>query len=102
MKPFVSKPARLALAAAVLIVSAGQVMARPDTRNYSCAQNRALVAQYGKIVMSTGQYTYDQIVANRSYCEQGEIIQRLYAPAADTPRCLVGYICTNNYYIERN
>jgi len=100
MKQRASTSVRLALAAAVLLISAGQVLARPDTRSYTCAQNKALVAQHGAIVMSTGPNTWARIVSGGQYCLMGEILEWKYVPARDTPRCLAGYICNDNYYID--
>lgn len=84
------------LVAAALILSTGAdpaLAARPDTRAMTCEQGRGLIAQYGSIVMTTGQYTYDRIVHNRGFCGPGEETQLKIVPTLNDPRCRIGYIC---------
>lgn len=88
-----------AAAAAALALSAVQPAAaqsgRPDTRSMSCAQVQALISQRGGVVLSTGQYTFDRYVANRNFCQHGEILKRDYVPTKDNNRCYVQR-CSNN------
>ena len=79
----------------MMLVAAGgpALAARPDTRAYTCEQGRALIAQYGSIVMTTGQFTYDRIVHNRGFCGPGEETQLKIVPSLNDPRCRIGYIC---------
>jgi len=85
--------------AVVAIVSAtaaalpASAQARPDTRTMSCAAAQALVRSKGAIVMTTGQYTFERIVANRSFCEWDEDTWIKIAPTTDNPKCRVGSYC---------
>ena len=97
MELLASTPARLALAATVLLASSVPTLARPDTRAYTCAQNRGIVTQYGAIVMSTGPHSYDRIVLARNYCQPDEFLNKKYVPSIDLPRCFIGYVCKNHY-----
>ena len=47
----------------------------------------------GAAVLSTGTYTYDRFVRDRSFCEIDEYIEPAWVPARDTPQCPVGYRC---------
>ena len=42
--------------------------------------------------MSTGAYTFDQIVSASSYC-RATIAQRKLAPTRDNANCQIGYVC---------
>jgi hypothetical protein len=66
---------------------AGTALARPSTLSMTCAQAQALVEQQGAIVLSTGTYTYDRFVYHRGYCLPGEVFDREWVPAGDTPDC---------------
>lgn len=102
LKRFTPAPARLAVAATLLGLMAGEALAaRPDTRAMTCAQARGLIAQYGSLVMTTGQYTYDRIVHNRGFCGPGQDTQWLTAPTLDTPSCRVGYVCRERLFFGR-
>jgi cobalamin synthase len=87
----IGKIAAIAIAAVTALpVSA---LARPDTRTMSCAAAQALVRNQGAIVMTTGQYTYERIVANRSFCDWDEDTWIKIAPTLDNPKCRVGSYC---------
>ncbi|GIL00291.1 MAG: hypothetical protein BroJett030_01900 [Alphaproteobacteria bacterium] len=91
---FRHKAGRPAMALIILLAAGGPALAaRPDTRAYTCDQGRAIVAQYGSIVMTTGQFTYDRIVHNRGFCGPGEETQLKVVPSLDNPRCRIGYTC---------
>jgi hypothetical protein len=94
MKHLTFVPARLA-AALIFLFSASVpgFAARPDTRAMTCNQGRGLVAQYGSVVMTTGQFTYARIVHNRGFCGPGQDTKLKIVPALDTPRCRIGYVC---------
>lgn len=87
-------------AAAMIVFAAGgpALAARPDTRAMTCAQGRAVVAQYGSIVMTTGQYTYDRIVHNVGFCGPGQQTDVKTVPSLDTPYCRIGYICRERIF----
>lgn len=61
----------------------------------TCAQVQALISQRGGVVLSTGQHTFDRYVANRNFCQHGEILKRDYVPTRDNNRCYVQR-CANN------
>ena len=67
---------------------------RPNTTTMSCGQVQSLIKQRGGVVLSTGRYTFDRYVDNRSFCQHGEITQRDYVPTRDNNRCLV-WRCAN-------
>jgi len=75
--------------------------ARPDTRRMSCQQGRALIAQYGSVVMTTGQHTFARIVSGRGFCAPGEETVRKIVPSADSPRCDIGFTCRDRLIFSR-
>ncbi|MCX2724208.1 hypothetical protein [Roseibium salinum] len=87
------KPAFAAAAATVLILAAvlpaTAQSRRPDTRTMTCGEVQSLINQRGAVVMSTGQHTFDRYVANRNFCQHGEVLERDYVPARDNDRCYV-------------
>jgi hypothetical protein len=79
--------------AAFSLLATTAVAQRPSTLNMTCAEAATIVAQYGSIVLSTGQYTYDRFVAAPGYCFIGEHAWPGKAPTADARQCRLGYIC---------
>ena len=73
---------------------------RPDTRRMSCDQAQDLVDRHGAIVMTTGRYTYERIVRNRTYCDYDENVWQVYAPTRDEDRCNIGYKCVPEYIMR--
>lgn len=61
---------------------------RPDTRAMTCAQVQAMIEQRGAVLLSTGEYTFDRYVANRSFCPHGEVAGNNWVPTKDKRRCL--------------
>lgn len=80
-------------AALALPALAGPAAARPDTRAMTCEAARAFIRSNGAAVMSTGQYTYDRIVAGYGWCGPGEETELKVVPTRDNPKCRIGYIC---------
>jgi len=70
---------------------------RPDTRRMTCEQAQEFVHHRGAVVMSTGRFTYERLVRNRSYCDYDENIWQVYAPTRDYRRCRVGNKCVAEY-----
>ncbi|GIL02299.1 MAG: hypothetical protein BroJett030_21980 [Alphaproteobacteria bacterium] len=66
---------------------------RPDTRAMTCADAQLLVRRAGAVVMTTGRYTYDRIVAGVGWCDFDEETRLVTAPTIDNPRCRIGYVC---------
>ncbi len=83
----------LLLASLSLAAAISPAAARPDTRAMTCEGAKAFIRGNGAVVMSTGQYTYDRIVAGIGYCDRGEEAVLKVAPTRDNPRCRVGYYC---------
>ncbi len=85
----------LASAMAVLMFTCAALpaAARPDTRGMTCEGAKTFIRKNGAVVMSTGQYTYDRIVAGIGFCGAGEEAVLKVAPTKDNPRCWVGYYC---------
>jgi hypothetical protein len=77
----------------ILLSFADIAYARPDVRTMTCAQARALVFQYGAIVLTTGRYTYDRYVSRQAYCERPFVIRRAWVATGDTRQCNIGYTC---------
>ena len=66
---------------------------RPDARNMSCAQARALVQSRGAVVISTGQHIYDRFVASANFCVWGERLEPAWIGTGEGARCQVGFLC---------
>ena len=62
--------------AVALVSSVAYAQQRPMTPDLNCAAARQLVSRAGAIVLSTGPYTYDRYVRDRSFCQLGEIRSR--------------------------
>jgi hypothetical protein len=90
-----SLTAMLLMASVAVIASAfpETASARPDTRTMTCQQAQDFVRRSGAVVMSTGQYTYERIVTNQSFCDFDEITWLMVAPTKDVQKCRVGYYC---------
>lgn len=81
--------------ALVLLAYASSVQAqqRLSTLKLTCAQARQTVLSRGAVVLSTGTYTYDRFVRDRSFCEFNEFLEPAFVPSRDNPQCPVGYRC---------
>jgi hypothetical protein len=88
----VMKKLALVLAATAFVTSA-QAQQRPFTPNLPCRQAQQIVLANGAAVLSTGTYTYDRFVRDRSFCEINEYIEPVWVPTRDTPQCPIGYRC---------
>lgn len=88
------KKLALVLAFSAAAASA-QAQQRPFTPNLSCAQAQRIVLSRGAAVLSTGTYTYDRYVRDRSFCEINEAIEPSWVPTRDTPQCFIGYRCVS-------
>jgi hypothetical protein len=85
---------RLALVLAfTACVSGVEAQQRPFTPRLTCAQAQRIVFASGAAVLSTGTYTYDRYVRDRSFCEINEYIEPVWVPTLDTPQCPIGYRC---------
>jgi len=88
-----------AMAVAAILAAAPEAhSARPDTRAMNCQQAQSLVRSRGAVVMTTGQYTYERIVAGQGYCEGDEETWIKTAPTRDDPQCRVGYYCRTRVF----
>jgi hypothetical protein len=88
----------VSIVAAAAALAGGAQAQRPDTRAMTCAQVNQLVQQYGQVVMTTGQHTYQRFVANWGYCDRWQETWPEYAPTRDTPRCPVHYVCREPFF----
>jgi hypothetical protein len=85
---------KLALVLAFMAsASSVQAQQRPSTLNMTCDQARQLVFSRGAAVLSTGTYTYERFVRDRSFCVLDETTEVVWAPTRDTPQCPVGFRC---------
>jgi hypothetical protein len=82
-----------AVAAIPLLAAQDALAARPDTRAMTCAAAQEMVRRAGAVVMTTGRWTYERIVASVRYCDYQEEAVLFVAPTLDNPRCRVGRIC---------
>jgi hypothetical protein len=81
---------RLRFAALILTVAwSVPALARPDTRAMTCEQVLSLIEQSGAVSMTTGDTTYNRLVADRRFCTSSEIAEPTRVPTADTDRCRV-------------
>lgn len=88
---------KMALVLALMATaSSAQAQQRPSTLSMNCNQARQLVFARGAMVLSTGTYTYERFVRDRSFCEINETIEPMWAPTRDTPQCPVGYRCRDS------
>jgi hypothetical protein len=84
---------RVAMPAVILVsmmCATNVAEARPDVRQMTCKSAAALVKKSGKVVMTTGNHTYDRIMANQSSCSSA---RKYLAPTRDNKSCFVGYKC---------
>ncbi|MFZ1814267.1 MAG: hypothetical protein WBO55_05580 [Rhizobiaceae bacterium] len=97
------RPAPAMMLASIFAMATSSIVhaARPDVRVMSCAQVRTMVASRGAVVMTTGQHTYDRIVAGIGLCGGDEELELKRVPAKDNPRCLAGYICRTRINDDR-
>jgi len=85
---------RILLGAAIAVLGAASAaQARPDTRTMTCAEAQALVDQYGAVVLTTGQHTYDRFVSGQHYCEIPNVAKMTWVQTRDTNKCPVAYTC---------
>jgi hypothetical protein len=70
-----------------------QAQQRPFAPNLPCRQVQQIVFANGAAVISTGTYTYDRYVRDRSFCEINEFLEPVWIPTRDTPQCPIGYRC---------
>jgi hypothetical protein len=75
------------------LATAAAAQGRPSTLAMTCGQTRALIAQQGAIVLSTGLHTYDRYVRDQGFCPLGEITQPVWERTADAAQCPIGYRC---------
>jgi hypothetical protein len=81
---------------ALAFFSTAAFASRPDTRDFSCADAKAIVEQNGAIVLTTGDTTYDRYVANSSYCDSGDKAVSAYVPTLNKSKCNIGYVCRDH------
>lgn len=89
------------IAANTLFFAAGLNIAnsqgRPDSRRMTCNQAYNLVQRHGAVVMTTGRYTFERVVADRRWCQLRQVLERYSVPTRDDRRCRVGYKCVDRY-----
>jgi hypothetical protein len=87
------KKLALILAFTALATTVADAQQRPLTTVMPCRQAQQIVFNRGAAVLSTGTYTYDRFVRDRSFCEINEYLDPAWVPARDTPQCPIGYRC---------
>lgn len=85
--------AAAALAGGTIALAASQPASaqsgRPLSTAMTCAQVQGMINQRGAVVLSTGQYTFDRYVANRNFCQHGEVAGKDTVPTRDNAYCYV-------------
>lgn len=66
---------------------------RPYSPGMSCATLVNLVGQRGAVVISTGPYTWDRVVRDRSFCPFEQTSTPEFAPTSDNRQCFAGLRC---------
>ncbi|MEZ0171505.1 hypothetical protein [Microvirga sp. TS319] len=85
---------RLAFALAFFALASGvHAQQRLSTLNLTCGQAQQVIRSRGAAVLSTGTYTYDRFVVDRSFCQFDEFLELAWVPTRDTPQCPIGYRC---------
>jgi hypothetical protein len=85
--------AKFRIAILALLVGTAPAGARESTLEMSCTQARALIANQGAAVLTTGRHTYERFVAHGGYCMIEEYAEQGYAPTRDGRQCPVGFVC---------
>lgn len=80
------------IATLAILATASASLARPDARTMTCQQTQSLIDRQGAITISTGQHTYERIVAYDGYCYHPEVRRITYISTRDTNECPV-YHC---------
>ncbi len=88
--------AALGLSVAAL-ATAASAQERPFAPRLTCSAAAGLVARAGAIVIGTGPYTYDRVVADQRFCPVEEVTAPLWTATADNPQCFVGYRCKDKF-----
>lgn len=79
-----------------------EAQVRPDTRRLRCKEVSELVKQTGAVVLSTGRFTFERVVASKNFCDGDESVQRFFAPTRDKRRCFVGQKCVPGFRVEND
>lgn len=66
---------------------------RPSSLSMSCATLVSLIGQRGTVVISTGPYTWDRVVRDRSFCPSEQTSTPEFAPTSDNRQCFAGLRC---------
>jgi len=96
MKPSFGNVVRAALAGALVLAGTGAALARPDVRKMTCEQAQNLIRQNGAVVVTTGQYTYERIVATEWGCATPYGGEAMWVRTRDNKQCMIGYQCVRN------
>ena len=94
------KKHQISIVALLLLGTTSSAIAqnRPDSRLYTCDEARSIIRDAGAIVMTTGRFTYERVVRNRSYCEFDEDTLTVFAPTKDRRKCPIGGKCVTGFF----
>jgi hypothetical protein len=87
---------RRSLAGTLVLVFGTAVICPPafangvDSRAYTCGGLHSLIAAHGFVFISQATFG-DFVVANRSYCSDGDVLELRSVATSDNPECLVNY-----------
>ena len=94
MSPIRERPITVAaIGLLVATMAAAPSRARENASEMLCRDVQVLVRERGRVVLATGQYTFDLFVAGRRYCLAGEMTVPALTRTLDRERCRVGYHC---------
>jgi hypothetical protein len=86
----------LALIFSAVAACAPAAAAGVDSRAYTCAGLQSLIAAQGFVFISQATFG-DFVVANRSYCSGGDVLERRSVATSDNPECLVNYCVSRSF-----
>lgn len=66
---------------------------RVDTRAFTCAALKSLVAQSRNIELASSDLVYELVHQDSGACRQDETGAPAYEPTIDVPACFVGWRC---------
>lgn len=77
----------------VMLTVPALAQARPDTRQLTCEQAKAMLDERGNVVFTTGSRTYERLVADFRHCQRNEVLRRVWVITKDKRNCQLGHRC---------
>jgi hypothetical protein len=83
----------VAIALAFSVVTGAYAQGRIDTRTFTCAALKSLVARSRNIELASSDRIYELVHEDSGACRQGETGAPAYEPTIDVPACFAGWRC---------